>query len=200
MAEEAMISLWVAELIIIKGSFGQLRGKLMPKLIFTCWGCQRAGEGIRILSHFRALQRHLTFLVEANIYHINVTSHDYCPRHLFGWSNESGLGSVWRCLALLTAGGSKLADQGDIVPHGSQLRHFLESHIHKSRPGILTGSPLVLKVKETFPFNCFDTMWPFSSAAFQTHPFASQNHGLAAHQLPPGMFWHSLCTEQYIFK
>lgn len=63
-------------------------------------------RGIRILSHFQALQRHLLLSVEANIYHINVTSNDYCPRHLFGWSNESGLGSLWRCLAPLTAGGS----------------------------------------------------------------------------------------------
>lgn len=201
MVQEAAIGLRVTEQIVIKGNFSQTRVRLMQNPIFTSWGCRKAGGDQNPPSFFRLFKgTYLLLFAEANIYHINVTSRHYCPRHLFGWANESGLRSLWRCLVLLTAGGSKLVDQGDIIPHGSQLPHFLASHIHKSRPAILLGSPLVLKVKETFPFNCFDTMWPFSSKAFQAHPFASQNHGLAADRHFCGMFWHFLCTEQHTSK
>lgn len=144
MVPEATISLGVAGSLSLKETSAK-KCQTNAKPSFYFLRVPESWRGVRILFHFQDLQRHLLLLVEANICHINATSHDYCPWHLFGWSNESGLRSVWRCLALLTAGGSKLVDQGDIVPHGSQLQHFLESHIHNSRPGILRGSLLCWK-------------------------------------------------------
>lgn len=49
----------------------------------------------------------------------------------------------------------------------SPTAHFLESSVHQSTPGALAGSPLLLKAKEALPLIGFDTVWPFSSTAFQ---------------------------------
>lgn len=62
---------------------------------------------------------------------------------------------------------SKLGIKVTLSPHGSPSPHFLEAPVHKSIPGVLVGSPLLLKAKETLPFIGFETVWPSSSTAFQ---------------------------------
>lgn len=66
-------------------------------------------------------------------------------------------------LSSFNCGGSKWW----IKVTSSPTAHFLESSVHRSIPGALVGSPLLLKAKETLPLIGFDTVWPFSSTAFQ---------------------------------
>lgn len=175
-------------------SFSQTRVRLMPELIFPSWGCQRAGRGIRILSPiFRLFKDTCSSQLKQHISH-QCHIQWLLSQALFGWSNESGLGGMWRCLAP-TAGSSNWRIKVTSAPHSSQLQHFLESHIHKSGPRILTGSPPVLKVKGTFPFNCFDTMWPFSSTAFQAHPLPAGIMVQPLTDIPRNVLALSPCTE-----